>query len=173
MTFILQDEIPEVANIFIDDLPVKGPKSQYLDKNGNPETLEENPGIQRFIWEHAQDVHRIMHRIKCAGATFSPKKTQICWQQVVIVGQKCSPAGRAPDDDQVAKILKWPPLTNVKEVRGFMGLCGTVCIWIKDFSQVACPLVHLTCKGVDFEWTDECQASFETLKQLVTTAPVL
>jgi hypothetical protein len=78
MTFILQDEIPDVANIFIDDLPIKGPATQYLDRHGNPETLAENPGIRRFIWEHAQDVHRIMHRIKCAGATFSPKKTQIC-----------------------------------------------------------------------------------------------
>ena len=78
MTFILQEEIPEVANIFIDDLPIKGPRTQYLNKHGNPETLPENPGIRRFIWEHANDVHRIMHQIKCAGETFSPKKTQIC-----------------------------------------------------------------------------------------------
>ncbi len=27
MTFILQDEIPHVANIFIDDLPIKGPQT--------------------------------------------------------------------------------------------------------------------------------------------------
>jgi hypothetical protein len=78
MTFILQDEILDVANIFIDDLPIKGPKSQYLDLKGNPELLRENPGIRCFIWEHAQDVHQVMHRIKCAGATFLPKKTQIC-----------------------------------------------------------------------------------------------
>jgi hypothetical protein len=78
MTFILHDEIPDVANIFIDDLPIKGPKSQYPDKNGDPEVLEENPGIRRFIWEHAQDVHRVMHRIGCAGGTFASNKTQIC-----------------------------------------------------------------------------------------------
>jgi hypothetical protein len=78
MTFILKDEIPHVANIFIDDLPIKGPKSTYPDANGNPETLKENPGIRRFIWEHALDEHRIMRKIKCAGATFSSKKTQIC-----------------------------------------------------------------------------------------------
>jgi hypothetical protein len=137
MTFILQDEIPDVANIFIDDLPIKGPATQYLDRYGNPETLAENPGIRHFIWEHAQDVHQIMHRIKCAGATFSPKKTQICRPEVVIVGQKCSAEGRSPDDDRIAKILNWPPLTTVKEVRGFLGLCGTVRIWIKDFSQIA------------------------------------
>jgi hypothetical protein len=35
MTFILQDEIPDVANIFIDDLPIKGPATQYLDRHGN------------------------------------------------------------------------------------------------------------------------------------------
>jgi len=45
MSFILQDEIPHIANIFIDDLPIKGPASQYLDAKGNPETLAENPGI--------------------------------------------------------------------------------------------------------------------------------
>ena len=173
MTFILQDEIPEVANIFIDDLPIKGPKSQYLDKNGKPEVLFENSGIRRFIWEHAMDVHHIMHRIHCAGATFSPKKTQICRQKVVIVGQKCTPEGRSPDDERIAKILKWPPLTTVKEVRGFLGLCGTVRIWIKDFSHIARPLVQLTRKGIEFEWTDECEESFEKLKQLVTSAPVL
>lgn len=70
MTFILQDEIESgKANIFIDDLPVKGPKTQYLDTDGNPETIPGNPGIRRFIWEHAQDVHRVMHRIMHAGAT--------------------------------------------------------------------------------------------------------
>jgi hypothetical protein len=173
MMFILQEEIPEVANIFIDDLPIKGPRTQYPDKHGNPETLAANPGIRRFIWEHANEVHRIMHWIKCAGATFSPKKTQISRREVVIVGQKCTPEGRLPDEERVAKILKWPPLTIVKEVRGFLGLCGTVRIWIKNFSEVARPLVQFTKKDWEFEWTQACQKSFDVLKQLVTTAPVL
>jgi hypothetical protein len=45
MVFILQDEIPHTANIFIDDLPIKGPASEYLNENDEPETLPENPGI--------------------------------------------------------------------------------------------------------------------------------
>lgn len=47
MVFILQDEIPAVANVFIDDLPIKGPADDYLDEEGNPEVLKENPGIRR------------------------------------------------------------------------------------------------------------------------------
>jgi hypothetical protein len=40
MVFILRDEIPTVANIFIDDLPIKGPTTIYPDENGNTETLK-------------------------------------------------------------------------------------------------------------------------------------
>ncbi len=61
MTFILQEEIPHVADIFIDDLPIKGPQTHYLDTNGNPATMKGNPGIRKFIWEHANDVHCVMH----------------------------------------------------------------------------------------------------------------
>jgi hypothetical protein len=78
MVFILRDEIPHVANIFIDNLPIKGPASSYLDSQGQPERLVENTGIRRFIWEHAQDVHRVMHKVKSAGATFSATKVQCC-----------------------------------------------------------------------------------------------
>ncbi|KIJ09703.1 hypothetical protein PAXINDRAFT_29467, partial [Paxillus involutus ATCC 200175] len=81
------------------------------------------PGIRRFIWEHAQDVHRIMHRIKEAGATFSASKIQLCLPKALILGQRCTPEGRLPDDDKVEKILNWPDLTTPKEARAFMGLC--------------------------------------------------
>ncbi|KAI0336914.1 hypothetical protein BDW22DRAFT_1305149, partial [Trametopsis cervina] len=124
MTFILQKEIPHTADIFIDDLPIKGPSTSYPDKDGNPETLKENPGIRCFIWEHAQDVHRIVHRVGQAGGTFSPSKVQLCMPEVLIVGQTCTPAGRLPDDQKIEKILNWPTLKTVKDVRGFLGLCG-------------------------------------------------
>jgi hypothetical protein len=44
MVFILQKEIPHIANIFIDDLPIKGAATAYLDSRGQPEHLKENPG---------------------------------------------------------------------------------------------------------------------------------
>ena len=173
MTFILQDEIPHIANIFIDDLPIKGPPTDYLDDKGEPEVLQENPGIRRFIWEHANDVHRIMHRVGHAGAKFSYKKAQICRPEVVIVGQRCTPEGRLPDDSRVAKIRNWPILTNQKEVRGFLGLCGTVRNWIKDYSAIARPLTELIRKDAEFIWDERRQEAFDTLKELVSTAPAL
>ena len=173
MSIVLQDEIPHTANIFIDDLPIKGPESQYLDSEGKPEVLKENPGIRRFVWEHAQDVHRVMHKVKLAGATFAAAKAQICLPEVLIIGQTCKSEGRSPDTTRVDKILKWPPLTTPKEVRRFLGLCGTLRIWIPNYSKLVRPLTELYRLDVDFIWDERRQAAFDQIKQLVTSAPVL
>ncbi|CAL1712332.1 unnamed protein product [Somion occarium] len=173
MAFILQDEMPHTADIFIDDLPIKGPLTEYLDENGVPEVLKENPGIRRFIWEHACDVHRIMHRVGHAGGTFSPSKVQLARREVVIVGHKCTSEGRIPDPNKIEKVLNWPILTTVKEVRGFLGLCGTVRIWIKNYSAMARPLTELIRHDTDFEWDDRRQEAFDNLKMLITSAPAL
>ena len=69
---------------------------------------------------------------------------------IVIVGNKCSAAGRVPDDSRVQKILEWPTLATVKDVRGFLGLCRTVYIWIKNYSEIARPLTELVRKNTSF-----------------------
>lgn len=173
MMFILQDEVPEKAGVFIDDIPIKGPSTKYLGLDGQEERLPQNPGIRRYIWEHLNDVHRILHRIGESGGTVSGKKMQLCQSEVEIVGHKCSSKGREPIDVRTKKVLEWPQPTNLKEVRGFLGLCGTVRIWIKDYSLIAKPLVDLTRKDVEFHWEPAQEEAFQTLKQLVTSAPAL
>ncbi|VDC02641.1 unnamed protein product [Peniophora sp. CBMAI 1063] len=173
MVFILGPEIPEIANIFIDDLAVRGPETTYPDINGEPERLSENPGIRRFIWEHAQDVLRVMHRILCAGATFNPLKAQIARRSVIILGQTCTPEGRCVENQKAEKISEWSVPANATDVRGFLGLCGTVRIWINNYSKIARPLTALTRKDAEFVWSEDCQKAFDELKQLVTSAPAL
>ena len=173
MMFILQDEVPDKAGVFIDDIPIKGPPTKYLGPDGQPARLPQNPGIRRYIWEHLNDVHRILHRIGEAGGTVSGKKMQLCQAEVEIVGHKCSSKGREPINTRTKKVLEWPRPTNLKEVRGFLGLCGTVRIWIKDYSLIAKPLVDLTRKDVEFEWGPSQEEAFLLLKSLITQAPAL
>ncbi|CAN6716301.1 unnamed protein product [Malus baccata var. baccata] len=45
--------------------------------------------------------------------------------------------------------------------------------FIKDFSKVAQPLCRFLQKEVAFEFTKECTASFNQLKELLTTAPII
>jgi transposase InsO family protein len=173
MVFLLQDEIPEVAGVFIDDIPVKGPAKRYFNKDGEEERREENPGIRRFIWEHLNDLHRILHRIGEAGGTVSGKKMQLCKNEVEIVGQKCCRDGRVPTETRTQRIRDWPIPINVSEVRGFLGLCGTVRIWIKNYSEISRPLVDLTRHDHIFEWGPQQEKAFQQLKTVVSQAPAL
>lgn len=49
MSFILQEEISHIANIFINNLSIKRPKTRYEDASRQPEALKKNAGIWRFI----------------------------------------------------------------------------------------------------------------------------
>jgi ribonuclease HI len=45
--------------------------------------------------------------------------------------------------------------------------------FIEGFSKIARPMTALLANKVEFKWTPACQKSFETLKEKLTTAPVL
>ena len=60
VTHILQPEVPKYTIPYIDDVPIRSPASTYQDDDGAFETILENSGIQRFIWEHFQNVNRIV-----------------------------------------------------------------------------------------------------------------
>jgi hypothetical protein len=168
MTWILQEEIPEHVGIFIDDGGIKGPTSTY-----NNEKITENKGIRRFVWEYAVTLERILFRIEEAGLTISGEKFACCVPALDIVGHVVSQAGRIMSSQKVNKIQSWPALKNKKDIRGFLGLCVYVRMFIRNFSTIAAPLRRLTRDDVEFEWDEKCQASFEELKRIVGEEIVL
>ena len=42
-----------------------------------------------------------------------------------------------------------------------------------EYAQICSPLTDLTKNGVKFSWSKECQASFEKLKALLVSEPIL
>jgi hypothetical protein len=62
---------------------------------------------------------------------------------------------------------------NVTKVISFMGLARYYRRFIEGFSKIAHPITSLQKKGVNFQWTLDCEKSFQHLKQLLTSAPVL
>lgn len=54
-----------------------------------------------------------------------------------------------------------------------MGLVGYYKRFIENFSRVAYPIVSLQKKDTKFVWTIKCEESFQRLKHLLTTAPIL
>ena len=77
------------------------------------------------------------------------------------------------DPSKIEAVKSWVRPTNVTEVRSFVGLASYYRRFVKGFSSVASQLKNLTKQNVPFVWSDKCEESFQNLKTLLTTAPIL
>jgi hypothetical protein len=55
----------------------------------------------------------------------------------------------------------------------FFGMAGYYKRFIEGFSKIAGPMTKSLWKNTPFVWSEECEASFQTLKEKLTTTPVL
>ena len=170
VTYILQAEIPEVTIPYIDDVPIKGPKSRYKKSDGTYEMIGENPNIRKFVWEHFQNLNRVVQRMKYCGGTFSGPKTVLCAEEITVVGHRCTVEGRKPETDRVGVITRWPRCQNITDIRMFLGTIGVCRIFIEDFARLAEPLNKLLRKDIPFEWEQEQIDSMAKLKDALNNA---
>jgi hypothetical protein len=70
-------------------------------------------------------------------------------------------------------VLQWPTPTNVRELRGILGLVGFYRKFVCHFVIIAKPLTNLLKKHSLFVWTNGHQQAFHTLQKALCSAPVL
>jgi hypothetical protein len=83
----------------------------------------------------------------------------------IVLGHLVSERGIEVDGANIEVIEKLPHPVNVKGIRSFLGHTGFYQRSIKDFSQIAKPLMNLLAKDAPLEFTDECLKSFHILKR--------
>lgn len=74
---------------------------------------------------------------------------------------------------EIQAILNWATPTDVRQLRGFLGLYGYYRKFIKNYGIQSRLLTDLFKKNVSFVWTHQHQQCFEALKQALVSAPVL
>ena len=77
------------------------------------------------------------------------------------------------DPSKIQDVLNWKTPESVPEIRSFLGLAGYYRRFVPEFSKIARPMTELLKKGVRFIWDDKCEQAFQTLRKVLTTAPVL
>jgi hypothetical protein len=165
---ILNAHLGSIAEIFVDDVGVKGPKSRYRD-----EEVEGLPGVRRFVMEHLQNLDNVLADVERAGDTMSGEKSDWCWNMVKIVGFVCGEAGRWPQASKVDKVWNWPRCENRTESRAFVGLCTYYRIWISEYAIVAGPLFRILRKDFEFQWETNEKKAMAMWKEALCNAPAL
>ncbi|KAI7945575.1 hypothetical protein MJO29_011963 [Puccinia striiformis f. sp. tritici] len=96
-----------------------------------------------------------------------PNNFACCVPALDLVGHVVCKEGRKVAKKQLNKIESWPCPDNPTEVRGFLGVCVYVRMFIPGLSELASPLRKLTRKDADWDWTDDCDLAFQKLKKII------
>jgi hypothetical protein len=93
--------------------------------------------------------------------------------EVAFLGYKLAAGKMQPDDDKVSAINRLLPPRTRSEVRAFLGLTGYYRNFVHSYSHIARPLTTLLQEDATWVWDDKCERAFTTLKNKLTSAPVL
>uniref|UniRef100_A0A2N9GV60 RNA-directed DNA polymerase n=1 Tax=Fagus sylvatica TaxID=28930 RepID=A0A2N9GV60_FAGSY len=127
----------------------------------------------KSLEEHEDHLRIVLQILRDKKLYAKLKKCEFWLNQVVFLGHVVSMDGITADPSKIEAVVSWDRPTNVSEVRSFLGLVGYYRRFVEGFSRIAAPLTHLTRKNAKFEWKEECEKSFQELKQQLVTAPVL
>ena len=106
------------------------------------------------------------------GLTLSLKKSRLNLQAVKVFVKVFSSEGISPDPGKVAALKAEGPPQSAAEVCSFLFFAGANADFMEGFAKATALLRELL-KGIaKFQWTPECQRSFERVQEMLTDGTV-
>ena len=123
--------------------------------------------------EHEHHVKKVLERLYYTGLQIDLKKCEFYVTRTKYLGFIISTGSIEVDPDKISVIENWWLPTTVKGTQSFLGFCNFYRRFIRDYGIIVRPIVNLTKTRVRFVWTQACQDSFQKLKSMLTSAPIL
>ena len=139
--------------------------------------------------DHLERLEAVFSRLKQQGLKLKPSKCEFFKTSVKYLGHVVSLNGVQTDPDKINALASWPEPNNVKELRSFLGFTGYYRRFIRDYSKIVKPLNdllvgHCTHKSPDqkkkkkkvsvpWQWGDAQQIAFNTIKDKLSSPPIL
>ncbi|MBW0526983.1 hypothetical protein O181_066698 [Austropuccinia psidii MF-1] len=123
--------------------------------------------------EHMYRLSRVLTKIQSVNMKISSKKCHFGFKEHKALGHVVSGLSLGVDKNKAVAVLLKPMPQDKKEIQSFLGFEGYYRQYIKDFASIARPLYKLCYKDTVFEMTVDRVKAFESLRQALTTAPLL
>lgn len=151
MTMAFTGLTPERAFLYMDDLIVIGCSEQH----------------------HLANLRKVFETCRKFNLKLNPEKCKFFRKEVTFLGHKVTDQGILPDENKYIIIQKYPTPRSAEEVKRFIAFCNYYRRFIPNFANIANPLNKLLKKNIKFVWTDQCQHSFEKLKNCLLHPTIL
>ena len=123
--------------------------------------------------EHMHQLQEFLEKLSQAKLTANLVKSEFGKATVTYLGHVVGQGHVRPIQAKVEAIAGFPVPTSRKKLMRFIGMTGYYRKFCPNFSDVTASLTSLLSKKVKFTWSENCQRSFEKVKMLLQSAPVL
>ncbi|XP_057376543.1 uncharacterized protein LOC130697744 [Daphnia carinata] len=126
----------------------------------------------RSFDEHLTRLELVLTALERANLTLNIDKCVFGATKVSHLGHVIDAEGIHPEGEKV-RALTSMPVTNLKSLRGFLGLASYYRRFVPDFASLAHPLHALLKKNAVWRWTERHEGAKSSIVARLTTAPVL
>ena len=128
---------------------------------------EDSDNALQFDWALKSD------RSRAASLKASASKCALGQTGMQYLGHLVTRDGVLPDASNVQAVMDAAAPKTVRDVRSSLGMASYYSQFVEGFAAIARPLYRLTKKDTPFQWTDDCEDSFQALREALVSAPVL
>ena len=122
--------------------------------------------------EHLAILNEILQLLIACGMQVSDK-SRFCQSSLEFLGFQLDRTGYRPLPSRVEAILRIKPPSNIKQVRGFLGVINFIKNHIPNRAAIIEPITRLTRRDVKFVWGEEQQQAFEKVKAVISESIML
>jgi len=123
--------------------------------------------------EHAARLENMLSRFQGAKLQLHRGKCVFAQPQVQYLGFVLSEEGVTASPETVKSVKQYTTPKCVRDVKAFIGLASFYRRLVPKFAELAKPLTMLTRKDEQFSWDPLQQQAFDSMKEMLCTAPVL
>ncbi|XP_069110157.1 uncharacterized protein [Argopecten irradians] len=124
--------------------------------------------------EHLQNINTVLDRLESYSLTANLIKCHFFNDKITYCGHVTDGDGlHHKSPDKVEAVVKSPRHENMTQLRSFLGLVNYYRRFLPNLATVEAPLNQLLQHDNTWCWTDECDQSFQKVKELITSEQVL
>ena len=120
--------------------------------------------------EHLQAIEDCFAVLREYNIKLNLKKVVLLQRSIVVLGHLVSKEGILPDPAKVQAMVDMAVPTDVKGVQRFLGIFAFYGWMTEGLSIIAAPLHDMTRKDAVWNWSEQCQEAFDSLKDKIRNA---
>ncbi|XP_055604705.1 uncharacterized protein K02A2.6-like [Uranotaenia lowii] len=117
--------------------------------------------------EHDRNLDATLGRIRDYGFHLRIEKCHFSLPQIKFLGHIIDKEGLRPVPAKTRAISEMPAPTNVSQLRSYLGAINYYGRFVGQIKELRAPLDRLLKKDASWEWTPECQSSFDRFKSIL------